>query len=91
MNQLFPDLPALGELVVDEPFWQYQHLYVTSGGVAHLRIWSTPALNKQLLAMVTELGLGPSITNSIEHIWRVLAGQHSESEIVLLEHYPPLT
>lgn len=88
MNPPFPDLPPPGELIVDEPFWQYQPLYVTSGGAAHLRIWSTPANHRQLIVMVTELGLGPSITNSIEHIWRVLAGQHPESEIVLLEHYP---
>jgi hypothetical protein len=88
MTVRFPDLPQPRELIVDEPFWQYQPLYVTSGGAAHLRIWSTRANHKQLLAMVTELGLGPSITNSIENIWQVLAGQYPDTEIVLLEHYP---
>lgn len=87
-GEVFPELPVPAELVVDEPFWRFQPPQFTPGGVAHLRVWTTRSGGGEWLALVTELGLGPSITNSIEHIWRVLAGQYPAGRLVLLEHWP---
>jgi hypothetical protein len=82
----FPDLPIPKDLILDDPFWRYTPPQFSAAGEAHLRIWTTDA--GQRLAMVTELDLGPSITNSIEHIWQTLIDEHSD-ELVLLEHWPP--
>lgn len=87
-GRVFPDLPVPADLVVDEPFWRFQPPQFLPGGVAHLRVWTTRAGGDERLAVVTELGLGPSITNSIEHIWRVLADEYPAGRLVLLEHWP---
>jgi hypothetical protein len=38
------DLPPLGELLVDDPFWQYPAWGLAREGVGHLRVWATAAL-----------------------------------------------
>jgi hypothetical protein len=37
------DLPPLGELLVDDPFWQYPAWGLAREGAAHLRVWATAA------------------------------------------------
>ena len=54
---LADDLPELGDLVPDEPFWRYP----AGGGpgredVAHLRVWLTAGPEPGYLAVVTETG-----------------------------------
>lgn len=84
----FPDLPPLGELLVDDPLWQYRSGTAAGGGVAHLRVWATKDGTDRRVAVVTETGLGSSVTNSIEYVWASLASGESESDVVLLEHWP---
>ena len=51
------DLPPLGELVVDDPFWRHPAWGLAREGVAHLRIWATVADPPGYVAVVTETGL----------------------------------
>jgi hypothetical protein len=52
-----PDsLPPLGELIADEPFWQYPASLTAGAGVAHLRVWLTGDPEPGHLAVVTETG-----------------------------------
>jgi hypothetical protein len=37
------DLPPLGELLVDDPFWQYPAWGLAREGFGHLRVWATAA------------------------------------------------
>ena len=39
------DLPPLGELVADDPFWRYPSISMAREGVAHLRVWLTAGLS----------------------------------------------
>jgi hypothetical protein len=83
------DLPPLGELVVDDPFWQYPAWGLTREGAGHLRVWSAATASPGYLAVVTETGGITSVTNSITEsagrIWADLARRY-EPSLVLLEH-----
>ncbi len=78
------DLPPLGELVADEPFWRYPAAPAREG-VAHLRVWTTAAVPPGYLAVVTETGGAASVTESAGRIRAMLAGRYGAS-LVLLEH-----
>jgi hypothetical protein len=80
------DLPPLGELVADDPFWRYPSAAMAGEGVAHLRVWLTTGPEPGHLAVVTETGLTASVTESAGHIWAALARRYGPS-VVLLEHY----
>jgi hypothetical protein len=82
----FPSLPPLGDLVADDPFWRYPSGCAASEGVARLRVWMA-AGGAGHLAVVTELGLGASVTNSVPDIWRVLRSRWP-GPLTLLEHWP---
>jgi hypothetical protein len=81
------DLPALGELVVDDPFWRHPAWGLAREGVAHLHIWFTAADPKGHVAVVTETGLEDSVTESAGRIWAELVRRYGPS-LVLLEHHP---
>jgi hypothetical protein len=81
------DLPPLGELVVDDPFWRYPAGGLAWEAVAHLRVWLTTGPEPGHLAVVTETGLGVSVTESAGHIWAELACRYGHS-VVLFEHHP---
>jgi hypothetical protein len=81
------DLPPLGELVADEPFWRYPAGGPGREGVAHLRVWLTAGSEPGHLAVVTETGLAASATDSAGHIRAELARRYGPS-LVLLEHNP---
>jgi hypothetical protein len=79
------DLPPLGELVADEPFWRYPSGAPGREGVAHLRVWTTATVPPGYLAVVTETGSAAEVTESAGYIWAVLARRYGPS-LVLLEH-----
>jgi hypothetical protein len=81
------DLPPLGDLVADEPFWRHPAGGVAREGVAHLRVWLTSDPEPGHLAVVTETGLAASVTESAGRIWAELARRYGPS-LVLLEHCP---
>jgi len=88
LTPAFPaDLPPLGELVADDPFWRYPPAAMPGEGVAHLRVWLTTGPEPGHLAVVTETGLPASVTKSAGQIWAELAGRWGPS-LVLLEHSP---
>lgn len=78
------DLPPLGGLIVDDPFWSYP-AGVMRRGVVHLRVWLTAGPESGYLAVVTETGPAASVTESAGYIWADLAGRFGPS-LVLLEH-----
>src|SRR5207247_575322 len=80
------DLPQLGELVADEPFWRYPAGGLGRKHVAHLRVWLTTGPEPGYLAVVTETGLAASVTESARHIRAELARRHGPA-VVLLEHH----
>lgn len=85
----YPPLPTLGELLVDEPRWRYPTTGIGGGmGEARLRVWQTADHEHHLVAVVTELGVGLSITNGIEHIWAALTLLFPGRPLILLEHWP---
>jgi hypothetical protein len=65
------DLPPLGELLVDDPFWQYPAWGLAREGVGHLRAWATATACAGYLAVVTETGGITSVTESAGRIWAV--------------------
>jgi hypothetical protein len=79
------DLPPLGELIVDDPFWRHPSA-MAGEGVAHLRVWLAAGAEPGHLAVVTETGGAASVTESAGRIWAELAGRYGPS-LVLLEHY----
>ena len=81
------DLPPIAELIADEPFWRHPAWGLAGEGVAHLRIWTTAADPPGHLAVVTETGLGASVTESADRIWAELVRRYGPS-LVLLEHHP---
>ena len=81
------DLPPLGELVADDPFWRYPSGTPDREDVAHLRVWLTASPEPGHLAVVTETGLAASVTESAGDIWTELARRYGPS-LVLLEHNP---
>jgi hypothetical protein len=80
------DLPPLGELIVDDPFWPYPAGLVREGA-ARLRVWLTAGPEPGYLAVVTETGGTASVTESAARIWAVLVHRFGPS-LVLLEHNP---
>ena len=80
------DLPPLGELIVDDPFWRFPAGGVPRRGAGHLRVWATATATPGYLAVVTETGDAASVTESAGHIWAELARRFGPS-LVLLEHY----
>lgn len=92
---VFPDLPPLAALVVDDPFWRYPSDALAGEGIAHLRVWSCSSIagghliahQGAHLAVVSETGLGASIINSAEAIWAALADRFV-GPLMLLEHWP---
>lgn len=80
------DLPPLGDLVADDPFWRYP-AGVAREGAAHLRVWLTAGPEPGHLAVVTETGLAASVTESAGHIQAQLVRRYGPS-LVLLEHCP---
>src|SRR6478609_3486551 len=80
------DLPQLGELVADEPFWRYPAAGQDQEDVAHLRVWLTTGPEPGHLAVVTETGPAASVTESARRIRAGLARGYG-SAVVLLEHH----
>jgi hypothetical protein len=80
------DLPPLGGLLVDDPFWQYPAWGLAREGIAHLRVWATTTASPGYLAVVTETGGIISVTESAGRIWAGLARRYGPF-LVLLEHY----
>jgi hypothetical protein len=80
------DLPPLGKLIVDDPFWKYPAGVVAREGVAHLRVWLTAGPETGHLAVVTETGADASVTESAGRIWAEFARRYGRS-VVLLEHH----
>ena len=76
------DLPPLGELLVDDPFWQYP----AREGAGHLRVWATATASPGYLAVVTETSGITSVTESAGRIWAGLARRYGPC-LVLLEHH----
>jgi hypothetical protein len=88
----FLPLPVPGSLICDEPFWRYPSGCIAGEGVAHLRVWGVADgmpgwAGGVRLVLLSETGLGASITNSIEEIHAVLTAQYGR-RLVLLEHWP---
>ena len=79
------DLPPVGELLVDDPFWQYPARGLAREGAGHLRVWATAAAG--YLAVVTETGGIISVTESAGRIRAGLAHRYGPC-LVLLEHHP---
>ena len=75
LTPAFPaDLPPLGELVTDDPFWRYPSAAMPGEGAAHLRVWLTAGPEPGHLAVVTETGPSAPVTESAGQIWAELAG-----------------
>jgi hypothetical protein len=81
------DLPPLGELLVDDPLWQYPAWGLAREGAGHVRVWAAAAACAGYLAVVTETGGIISVTESAGRIWAGLARRYGPS-LVLLEHHP---
>ena len=81
------DLPPLGELLLDDPFWQYPAWGLAREGAGHLRVWATAAAAPGYLAVVTETGDLISVTESAGRIWADLIRRYGPF-LVLLEHHP---
>ena len=79
------DLPPLGELLVDDPFWRYPARGLVREGAGHLRVWATATAAPGYLAVVTETGGVIPVTESAGRIWAGLARRYGSS-LVLLEH-----
>jgi hypothetical protein len=79
------DLPPLGELIADDPFWRYPAA-MAGEGAAHLRVWLTAGAEPGHLAVVAETGGAASVTESAGRIRAGLAGGYGPS-LVLLEHH----
>jgi hypothetical protein len=81
------DLPPLGKLLVDDPFWQYPARGLVREGAGHVRVWATATAAPGYLAVVTETGGVIPVTESAGRIWAGLARRYGPS-LVLLEHHP---
>jgi len=80
------DLPQLGDLVADEPFWRYPAAGPDREDGAHLRVWLTTGPEPGYLAVVTETGPAASVTESAGHIRAGLARRYGPA-VVLLDHH----
>jgi hypothetical protein len=83
------DLPHLGDLVADEPFWRYPVGGPGREGVAHLRVWLTTDPAPGYLAVVTETGPAASVTESARHIRAGLARRYGPAVVPLEHHLAP--
>jgi hypothetical protein len=81
------DLPPLGELVADVPFWSYLSAALAGEGIARLRVWLTAGPEPGHLAVVTRTGSAAPVTELVRPIWAGLARRYGPS-LVLLEHSP---
>ena len=81
-------LPPPGELLVDDPFWQYPARGRAREGAGHVRVRATAAACAGYLAVVTETGGLTCVTESAGRIRAGLARRYGPS-LVLLEHRPP--
>jgi hypothetical protein len=79
----WPELTEPLEVVQAEIRWRYSSSCAAGYGEAQLVVWRAEAGH---IAVVTELGIGASITNSVEHIWRALVETYGQP-LVLLEHW----
>jgi hypothetical protein len=79
------DLPPLGPLIVDDPFWRYAEGDSAGEGIAHLRVWPTLTAPPGYLAVVTATGSAAIMANSAGRIWAELAEVYGSS-LVLFEH-----
>src|SRR5438046_6197252 len=70
------DLPPLGGLLVDDPFWQYPTWGLAREGTGHLRVWATATACAGYLAVVTETGGIVSVTESAGRI-RARSEEHT--------------
>jgi hypothetical protein len=76
-----PWLPALGELARRDPLWEVRD---GARGLYLLRVWKAGAGH---FAVVTELGIGRSVTNAAHAIRAQLAAEFGEP-LGLAEHWP---
>jgi len=83
------DLPPLGDLVADEPFWRYRAGGPGREEVAHLRVWLAIGPAPGYLAVVTETGLAASVTESAGHIRAALACRYGPAAVLLEHHLAP--
>ncbi|MFE6274069.1 hypothetical protein ACFVQ9_35370 [Streptomyces goshikiensis] len=85
----FPALPYVPDphqLVFDDPVFTFFSPHMGGGGLAALRVWRTAEGGH--LAIVTERGLGLSITNAAEVITTALSAL-LPGPLVVLEHWMP--
>ncbi|OEV09248.1 hypothetical protein [Streptomyces nanshensis] len=80
---LLPPVPRPDELVLDDPAWTFPSVCAGGGGMALLRVWRTADGH---LAIVTESGVGVSITNSAEEITAKLRAQFP-GRLTVMEHW----
>ena len=91
MSTVWPTLPTVADPVpdLDERRWAYPGVN-RYGGAARLRAWSSPAVTGgPMLAVVSELGAGCSVTNAAHWIVAELRDTFGD-DVVVLEHYPAL-
>lgn len=84
----FPPLPHVQDParpVIDDPVWTYPSRCAGGGGIALLRAWPTDRGGH--LAILTDSGVGVSITNAAEDIAPKLA-KLLPGPLVVMEHYP---
>src|SRR5260370_42114805 len=77
------DLPPLGELLFDDPFWQYPAWGLAREGAGHLRVWAAATASPGYLAVVTETGGLTSVTESAGRIWAGLARRYGPRPVLL--------
>jgi hypothetical protein len=84
-------LPPLGELILDDAFWNYPAAGEAREGAAHLRVWLTTGPEPGHLAVITDTGPGSSVTQSAGHIRQQLARRHGAPLLLLEHHHAPPT
>src|SRR5437899_593920 len=93
MDSLTPasadELPQLGDLIADEPFWRYPAAGPGREEIAHLRVWLTADPELGHLAVVTETGPAASVTESAGHIRAGLARRYGPTAVLLEHHLAP--
>jgi DNA ligase (NAD+) len=86
-QESFPPLPHVPDphdLVADDQTWTYPSSCAGGGGRAHLRVWRTA--DGGHLAIVTENGIGVTVTNVAEEINARLTARFP-GPLVVLEHW----
>jgi hypothetical protein len=81
----FVPLPLARELLTDDPFWRYTSACLAGEGIAHLRVWAT---SNGHLAILSETGVGATITNSANEIWAAVGAAYGADGLIVLEHWP---